>query len=442
MSIQLLPPAVPGVPLFGNLFSFQKNAVDFLAKSYEKNGPIFSMKFGPKHIAVLIGKENNQFFFNMTDKMLSIREVYQWMIPVFGGDDYTMSACREKYLEQRKTTLAFFTTTRMPYYVASMEKEVGLWIESLGVRGEFDMCQTFANLLMRIAARAFVGSDFRDQMGEEFRKQYEYLAAGVEYFLPTNLPIPRFWRRDAARKKMNEMVSRFIDKRRNSGIVQEDTLQFMMEFKEENGCHLSNEAIVGLVIKLVFAGHETTQSQLTWALIQLLQNPFYIDVIRQEQAQVFAADSQITEDKLKVLSKLTYALKETERMKPISLALMRHNMAGYERGGFHIPKGWMTMISPLVSHRIPEDFPYPHTYNPERFSPEQDPERLQNNSLCGFGGGSHKCFGMNFAYTNMKVILTALLRAYNLELVNSNPLPKKGLVYQPEAPCMVRYERR
>jgi sterol 14-demethylase len=438
----LLPPALPGIPLLGNLLAFQKDASGMLLEGFKKFGPIFSIKFGPKRIAVLIGKENNDFFFSMTDKLLSLREVYQWMIPVFGGDDYTLAAPREKYLEQRKVSLAFFRSERVPYYFSSMVSEATDWVEKLGAHGEFELCSTFGVLLMHIASRAFVGAQFRQYMGDEFREQFGLLAAGVDYLLPPNLPLPRFYRRNMARKKMLAMITQFINQRKAQGFSGDDTLQFMMDFRDDTGKPLSDEAAAGIILKLIFAGHETTQSQLSWGLIQLLQNPEYITKILEEQTNVLNDNMSLAIDKIKKLERLEWALKETERMRPIALALLRHNSETYERSGYQIPKGWLTMISPFVSHRLPEIYPNPEKYDPDRFSPERDIKHNAMNSLCGFGGGSHKCLGINFAYMNMSVILTLLLQHYELELVTLNPQPKKGMVSQPQSPCIVRYMRR
>ncbi|MBA3720791.1 MAG: cytochrome P450 [Parachlamydiaceae bacterium] len=436
-----LPPAVRGWPLIGNLLSFQSDPGAFLMNNYEKFGPVFTVQLGPKRIAVLIGKENNQFFFNMTDKLFSLQEVYQCMCPIFGSLDYTLGAPRDKYQEQRKTSLAFFTTNRMPYYFDSMVKETTDWVSKLGPEGQFDMCHTFGVLLMQIASRAFVSTEFRELMGDEFRKQYEHIAAGIDFFLPPSLPLPRFYRRDAARKKLLAMICSFIQRHRSSGYKNDDTLHFMINLKE-SGFSLTDEALAGIVLKLVFAGQENTHSLLTWGLIQLLQDRDYLNEVFAEQTEIFKSDNTFTEEKLKMMDKLTLALKETERLRPVTTALLRYNIESYERGGYQIPKGWMTMISPFVTHRMPEIFPNPNKYDPMRFSPARDPNKTAHNTLCAFGGGIHKCFGMNLAYMDMKVIISILLRHYELELVTKDPKLKKGLVYVPQGPCIVKYKRR
>lgn len=63
--------------------------------------------------------------------------------------------------------------------------------------------------------------------------------------------------------------------------------------------------------------------------------------------------------------------------------------------------------------------------------------------LIGFGGGVHRCLGVHFAYLEMKVILTLLLRRYELRLLDPNPKPIPGAKTKwPASPCRVAYRLR
>jgi len=96
-----------------------------------------------------------------------------------------------------------------------------------------------------------------------------------------------------------------------------------------------------------------------------------------------------------------------------------------------------------VSHRLPEIFSRPEVYDPDRFGPERQEQKVHPHSLAGFGGGRHKCLGMNFAYFEMKVIFSLLLKRYHLELVDPDPQSDpKANTSRPVRPCWVRYRRR
>jgi sterol 14-demethylase len=221
-------------------------------------------------------------------------------------------------------------------------------------------------------------------------------------------------------------------------------MQTLAEARYPDGSPVPEDTIVGMVLQMVFGAYETTAAQTCWSLIQLLQHPDYLALVLEEQESVLGdrADD-IGVDTLRQLKRLEWALKETERMRPMTTMLWRRTTKPYELGGYHIPGGWITIISPAVSHLLPEVFPNPGVYDPERFSPERAEDRKTPFSMACFGGGSHKCPGMSFAHNLMKVIFSLLFRSYTLELANPDPRPDYSTtITKPESPCLVRYWRR
>jgi sterol 14-demethylase len=90
---------------------------------------------------------------------------------------------------------------------------------------------------------------------------------------------------------------------------------------------------------------------------------------------------------------------------------------------------------------LPEWFSEPERFDPLRFAPERAEDRKHRFALIGFGGGTHKCAGMNFANNEMMTITALLFSQFALELRTRNP----GLTYalgavRPEA-AWVRYRR-
>ena len=99
----------------------------------------------------------------------------------------------------------------------------------------------------------------------------------------------------------------------------------------------------------------------------------------------------------------------------------------------------MLMISPYVSHRVPEHFPDPERFDPHRPAPEHVFASIP------FGGGKRKCVGNAFALLQVKSIFTALLRRFELSLVDppesyQDVMP--SLILRPSDPCRLRYQRR
>jgi sterol 14alpha-demethylase len=436
------PPALPGFPLLGNALDFRRDPIDVVRRGYERFGRVFSIRLGPKPIAVILGPANNKFFFTQTDTMLSMREVYKFVIPMFG--EVLQAAEPPEYKEQRTVMLPAFHREALDSYVERMVHETLAWLEALGDEGEFDLWSSFEQLSMHIAASTLMGCDFRQRMGPAFWALYRDLAGGMEFVLPTNLPLPRFRRRDRAKIELRAMLGPIIADRRTRSSSQNDFLQTLVEATYSDGRSLTEDMIIGMILSLIFAAYDTTAAQASWSLVQLIQHPHWQAVVLDElQAVLRGGASHTNVHSVHQLTRLEWALKETVRMRPITTMLWRHTAVPYDLDGYHIPRGWITMICPPVSHRLPDVFSNPDLYDPERFSPERAEDRSDPFTLVNFGGGVHRCLGVRFAFNEMKVILALLLQSYALELVNPAPRPDYSTgITRPESPCCVRYRRR
>ncbi|MGD8552886.1 MAG: cytochrome P450 [Anaerolineales bacterium] len=436
------PPEVPGLPLLGNALEFRRDANNLFNRGYQQHGSIFTIHLGPRPAAVVVGPEHNRFVLEQTDKKFTMQEGYRFLIPMFGEQVFFVAG-HEEYIEQKRIMLPAFRGRMMSSYVEVMQTETERWLETLGDDGEFDLVSSFERLTMYIAAAALLGEDFRERLGDRFADLYRDLAAGIEYLLPTNLPLPRFIRRDRARAKLEAMVKETIAERRADPDKHDDFLQVFIDSTYSDGSPAPDSVITALVMGLVFAGHETTAGHGSWAMVHLLQNPEYLKRVVSDLDGVWPAEDTLSLSKLREFESLEWALKETERLQPVAEMLIRTTTEPVEMNGYEIPEGWIVFLTPHVSHRLPELFENPEFYDPLRFSPGREEDRQDPYALVGFGGGPHKCLGMNFAYTEMKVIFSLLLHEYELELLNPTPkVVRDAGTARPERPCLIRYKRR
>jgi sterol 14-demethylase len=132
-------------------------------------------------------------------------------------------------------------------------------------------------------------------------------------------------------------------------------------------------------------------------------------------------------------------LREVLRLHPPLVTLIRVVEQDFHYKDYVIPKGYRTVMSPAVAHKIPEVWPNPETFDMHR------PEHEHLFAWVAFGGGRHKCAGNAFAILQLKAIFATLLREFDFELVDP---PEKyvddysGMTVKPQAPMRVRYKRR
>ncbi len=444
MTTLAAPPLLSGAsPFLGHLTSFFRDPVGLLKRGYSERGQMFDVKIGGRRMHVMLGPEHNRFFFEQTDKLLSIRESMPYFLKMFSPDFYSFAEM-EEYLRQRAVIMPRFKAAAMKDYVGVMAEETLNLVNELGDEGEFDLIQTLGPVVMDIAAHSFMGREFHEKLGHEFFDLFRDFSGGMEFVLPLWLPTPKLIKSQRAKKKLHAILQEWIDKRRAEPLDPPDFFQGMVETKYPDGRPVPDELIRHLIMLLVWAGHETTAGQVSWALADLIQNTDYQQVIRNEVTTVLGNSDgrDIGWEQAIAMTKMDLALRETERLHPVAYILSRKANESFERGGYTIDKGDFVLLAPSVSHRLEETWKNPDAYNPERFNAASDDAQIQSNSLIGFGGGMHRCAGVNFARMEMKVIVAILLQHYDLELLDEvKPIAGAG-TYWPAQPCRVRYKKR
>ena len=79
------------------------------------------------------------------------------------------------------------------------------------------------------------------------------------------------------------------------------------------------------------------------------------------------------------------------------------------------------MLSPFVTHHLPEFWQNPEGFDPERFCPEKIAERPRFAHF-PFGGGPRQCIGNNFAIMEAQLIIALLVQSFRLELTPGRPV--------------------
>jgi sterol 14-demethylase len=112
---------------------------------------------------------------------------------------------------------------------------------------------------------------------------------------------------------------------------------------------------------------------------------------------------------------------------------------------YEIPKGH-TLASPVViNNNMPHTYKDPEVYDPDRFGPARVEDKIGGRfSYPSFGGGGkHGCIGEAYAYMQIKVIWSHLLRNFDLKLMFPVPEPDWSKFIQlPPRQVLVSYKRR
>jgi sterol 14-demethylase len=438
------PPLLSGgLPVLGHATEFVTGAIQLLFRAHREHGEIAALNVFHRRMVAVFGPDAHEAVFRAPDTVLSPAEAYKIMTPVF-GKGIVYDAPPDKQAEQFKMLLPALKDKRMRTYGEAVVQETEESVRSWGDHGTLDIVEFCRILTNFTSSRCLLGREFREGMNDEFASVYHDLEMGVTplAYLNAHLPIPSFIRRDRARLRLVEMISRITEARRREKRTGEDFLQTLMDARYTDGRGLTEDEITGLLLAGMFAGHHTSSVTTAWTMIELLRNPVALQRAIAEVDRVFAGGRAVNHAALRELTFIENAVKETLRLHPPLFMLVRVTQQDWVFKDWFLPKGTWILVSPTVSHRIPEVFPHPETFDPDRFAPPREEDK-RDFAYIAFGGGRHKCLGNAFAILQIKAILALLLGQYEFELAG-DPVESDfhGLVVGPKVPCRLRYDRR
>ena len=429
----------------GHLAEMRVDPIGLFQRVYDECGDIGRFRLADKDVVLVSGAEAQEQFFRAPDSTLDQAAAYPFMTPIFGKGVVFDASPEERQQMLKNQALR---GDMMRGHASTIEAEVRRMVADWGADdeqgGEIDLLDWFAELTIYTTSACLIGKPFREELDSSFAQHYHELERGTDAiaYVDPYADIESFRRRDAARERLVELVQAIIDRRRGRGKVareDRDLLDVLISID------MSADYITGIFISMMFAGHHTSSGTASWALIELMRHPEVMKDVVAELDDLYADGSEVSFQALRSIPRLEAALKETLRLHPPLIILMRVVQEEIELAGHTIPVGTVVAASPRVSNRIAEDFPEPDLFDPGRYlDPRQ--EDLQNRwTWIPFGAGKHRCVGNAFAMMQMKAIFSVILRDYEFEMAQPSSSYRDDvskMVIQLEQPCRVRYRRR
>jgi cytochrome P450 len=303
--------------------------------------------------------------------------------------------------------------------VEAMTIEAERAIAALPAGEVADLYEWMRNLAMRIAMRALLGLD-PDEAGkgaaaaEHFERALGYY--GIDFHLRLVRGPGSPWRKMVrSRAVLDEIVFGEIARRRAAPDPgRRDILSLLVGARGAAGEAFTDQEIRDQAMTLMFAGHDTSTSTVTFMLYELARHPDIVARLRAEQERVLGDASPTAEQLEREMPYLDMVLDEVLRLYPPAWIGPRRAVREYEFGGCTVPRGAYVNYCSWASHRIPEVFPNPEAFIPERFARERK-AALPRGAYVPFGGGSRICIGKRFGQTEVKLVTTMLLQRLDLD---------------------------
>ncbi|MBW4419211.1 MAG: cytochrome P450 [Myxacorys californica WJT36-NPBG1] len=417
-----LPPGSMGLPLIGETLQFLTDR-NFVQKRYQRHGSVFKSHIIGRPTVFMVGPDAVEFLLSSGFDNFSWQDGWPDTFKILLGRSLFVQE-GEEHRRNRRLIMPAFHGAALARYFSSMEEITQQYLKKWEQQQTLQWYEEFKQLTFDIASQIFLGTPPGEET-ERLSQLFTTLTSGLFSF--PNLPGSQFKKSLAARNALLDHLAIVINQRKENPT--DDALSLLLDAQDEEGNRLSFEEIRAQAMLLLFAGHETTTSVLTWFALEVARNKGVYQKAKAEQ-QTFS--DPVTLEQISKMPYLDQIFNEIERLHPSVAGGFRGVVKSFEFNGYSVPAGWLAQYSILHTHRLPEVYPEPEKFDPDRWhNTKQKPF-----SLIGFGGGSRVCIGLAFAKLEMKLVAAHLLRHYEWELLPDQRLepvqiptrrPKDGL---------------
>jgi cytochrome P450 len=391
-----------------------------LLAAYEEFGPIFSMRLLHTKVIFMLGPEANHYVTVGRPENFHWRESsFGDLIPLLGDGLLTID---DSYHDRaRAIMLPAFHREQVEAATAAMVAEAEAALAALQPDTVVDVYAWMRRLAMRIAMRALLGLD-PDDGGKGALAAENFEAAlgffGIDFALRLARGPGSPWRRlMASRAVIDRIVYAEIERRRaapDGG--RRDILSLLVGACGENGERFTDTEVRDQLTTLMFAGHDTSTSTVTFALYELAHHPDVLARLCEEQDRVLGGAPPTIDQLERELPYLDMVVDEVLRLYPPAWIGPRRAVRDFEWGGRQVPRGAYVNYCSWASHRLPEVFPEPEAFVPERFTRERK-AALPRGAYVPFGGGKRVCIGKRFGLIEVKLVTTMLLQRLRADVL-------------------------
>lgn len=369
---------------------------------YERFGPVFTTRLLHLNVVWALGPEANTYILVKHPENFSWREgSFADLIPLLGDGMLTIDGAFHR--ASRMALVPAFTKDRIARARTLIDEEVqaavGVWRDG----DRFDLMTWTRELALRVAMKALLGFDpDAGARGEQAARDFETALSFYGHHPLAQIPrVPGTpWAKmQAASRRLDAVIYGELERRRRRAAGSDDghgddLLGLLLDLQAAGGVELDDVHLRDQVMTLMFAGHDTTTATVAFLFYELARNP------------------ELADDPL---WDLDLAIHETLRMYPAAWVGPRRSLQPFELCGVPVPGRAAVQYSSWISHRLPDVWEDPHTFNPERFAPG-NVEKIPKGAYVPFGGGSRTCLGMRFGQAEVTSIAAHILQNFRLEL--------------------------
>ncbi|MBM7331993.1 MAG: cytochrome P450 [Alcanivorax sp.] len=410
-----------GWPLFGQTLAFLRDYQGLVQRQARRYGPVHRGSILFQRGVTLLGPEANEFVLRDQAHVFSSRAAWNPILERLFTDGLMLRDFADHKFHRRIMQQAF-KKPALASYLARMNPHIEAGLADWPVGDTFTFFDRIKALLLDVGAQIFFGLD----MGPEAdRVNRSFIDAADASLAVLRVPVPgTLWHRGlSGRRYLERFVTDLIPEKRRAA-TPDFFSQLCQAAAEEGG--LTDQDVANHMIFLLFAAHDTTTSTLCSLIYLLCRHPEWQARLSAEMERVAAGlgeDEALGYEHLEAMVETGWVFRETLRMRPALTTFPRRTVEDVDFQGYRIPRNTLVNLSPLFTHYMPEYWREPERFDPERFSEGRAEHKGHHFQWIPFGGGQHKCLGLNFAEIQAKAFLFHFLRRYRVSVREGYEMP-------------------
>ena len=305
----------------GHLQELRTDPIGLLHRVRDECGDIGSFRLADRDVVMVSGAEANEQFFRAPDSTLDQAAAYPFMTPIF-GKGVVFDATPEERQQMLKNQA--LRGDMMRGHAATIEAEINRMVADWGDEGEIDLLDWFAELTIYTTSACLIGLPFREELDCLVRALLPRAGAGhrchrLRRRVRRHRVLPPSRRRARAAGRAGAGDHRQAQGASRDTVPREerDLLDVLISID------MTADYITGIFISMMFAGHHTSSGTAAWTMIELMRHPDVTADIVSELDELYADGAEVSFQALRSIPRLEAALKETLRLHPPLIILLR-----------------------------------------------------------------------------------------------------------------------
>ena len=334
-----------------------------------------------------------------------------------------MSMNGDEHKEHRRIVKGPFEKKSIPSYHAPICQITRGLLDSWRPGETRDMHLEMTRFMLQVTSAILFGverPEFAWRVGEMIDRWVEMNhEAGMGAFVSSPILNERYARLLEFADELETDIRTMIRFRRDDPKPAGDVLSLLIR-ANETGDKVTDGELIGHVALLYGAAHLTTAHTLTWTLFLLAQHPAIMRQLDREIAETVSGDCPSV-DELAKMPLAERVLKESMRILPASSYSQRICAVPTTIANVPLPRGTPVVFSQFVTHHMPELYPDPEAFRPDRWIGAP----ASPYGYFPFGGGAKMCIGAPLAMMTLRTVLPTILKRYRLSVVAGSEISGK-----------------